>query len=281
MSQTPSSSGSTAPTGGLSRRTVGLLIGLVAVAVLAIGGFVAWNMFFGGDAPPPASIDQAAGAVTGSPSPAASAAASSDPSASASPAASAGASGGSGSGDISGTWTLDTSVGDASAGTAAYVGFRVEEQLNGIGASTAVGTTPGVSGTLTIDGTTLTSVTIKADLSQITTDRPMRDRRVQDALDTGEFPDATFTLTAPVDLGATAATGETINVTATGDLTIHGVTKSVQVPLQAKLVDGVIVVVGSLPATFTDWGITMPTAPIVLSVSDSGTIEMQLFFAKS
>jgi hypothetical protein len=84
-----------------------------------------------------------------------------------------------------------------------------------------------------------------------------------------------------VELGEAAATGETIAVTAVGDLTIHGTTQPTRFALEARLVEGVIVVVGSTEATFTDWGITMPTAPIVLSVSDQGTIEVQLFFTRA
>ena len=42
----------------------------------------------------------------------------------------------------------------------------------------------------------------------------------------------------PVDLGAVPAEGQAVEVTVTGDLTLHGVTKSVEVPLQAKLENG-------------------------------------------
>ncbi len=43
----------------------------------------------------------------------------------------------------------------------------------------------------------------------------------------------------------------------------------------------VIVVVGSIPFTFGDYGMSAPRAPIVLSVSDGGTIEFQLFFTRA
>ena len=95
---------------------------------------------------------------------------------------------------IAGTWTVDTSIGSASAGTSSYVGFRVAEELNGIGAAMAFGSTPAVTGSLTIDATTLTAATIEADLTQITSDRSRRDPAIQRALETGSFPTATFTL---------------------------------------------------------------------------------------
>jgi hypothetical protein len=59
------------------------------------------------------------------------------------------------------------------------------------------------------------------------------------------------------------------------------VTHEVPVNLEARLVNGVIVVVGSMPFTFADYGMSAPRAPTVLSVSDGGTIEFQLFFTKA
>ena len=57
--------------------------------------------------------------------------------------------------------------------------------------------------------------------------------------------------------------------------------KPVEIALQAKLVNGVIVVVGTTPFTFSEFGLTPPRAPVVLSVADHGTIEFQLFFTKA
>ena len=130
--------------------------------------------------------------------------------------------------------------------TGTFVGFRVEEELSGIGSTTAVGRTPTVSGTITFDGTTLTAATIEADMTAITTNDSRRDDNVQDALETDQFPTATFVLTEPIELGDAANTGAATTVEATGDLTIHGVTTTVTLPLEAQLVDGTIVVVGSL-----------------------------------
>ena len=35
--------------------------------------------------------------------------------------------------------------------------------------------------------------------------------------------------------------------------------------------------VGSIPITFSDYGVSVPEAPIVVSASDTGTLELQLF----
>jgi len=165
--------------------------------------------------------------------------------------------------------------------TGTFVGFRVDEELSGIGSTTAVGRTPAVTGTMTIDGTKVTAASIEADMTQLTTNNSRRDRPAKGALGTSQFPTATFELTAPIDLGDAAATGAKTSVTATGDLTIKGVTKSVQFPLEAQLAGDTVVVVGSLDVLFSDYGISAPRAPIVVSVDDHGPIELQLFFTRA
>ncbi len=184
---------------------------------------------------------------------------------------------------IAGTWSVDTSIGEFSYedSTGTFVGFRVDEELSGIGSATAVGRTPEITGTLVVDGTTVTEVTIEADMTAITTNESRRDDKVQSALDTTEFPTATFVLTEPIELGDAAASGETVSVMAAGELTIHGVTTPVTIPLEAQLVDGKIVVVGSLDIVFADYGVSVPSAPVVLSAEDEGVLELQLFFSQA
>jgi polyisoprenoid-binding protein YceI len=236
------------------RRLLRWSLGALAVIVIASGAFVWW--FFRGDAPDAVSIGNAVAQVQDT------------------QAASAG---------VAGTWSVDTSVGEFSYedSTGTFVGFRVDEELSRIGSATAVGRTPDVTGTLEIDGTTVTRVTIEADMTAITTNESRRDDKVQSALDTGEFPTATLVLTEPIELGSAAADGEPVSTTATGELTIHGVTKTVTIPIDAQLVDDNIVVVGSLDIVFADYGVSVPTAPMVLSAEDHGVVELQLFFARA
>ena len=115
-------------------------------------------------------------------------------------------------------------------------------------------------------------------MDAITTNDSRRDDNARGALDTDEFPLATFELTQPIELGEAAANGEPVQVTAIGDLTIHGTTNPVEIPLEAQLVDGVVVVVGSLDVVFADYGVSVPDAQIVVSAEDHGVIELQLFF---
>lgn len=183
---------------------------------------------------------------------------------------------------IAGRWTVDTETGDFSyeSATGTFAGFRIDEELAGIGETTAVGRTDAVSGEVTIEGTTLTAATFEVDLTTITTETSMRDDKVQEALETGEFPTATFALTEPVDLGATAAAGDAIEVTATGELTLHGVTRPVELAVEAQLVDGTVVLVATTELTFADYDTAVPSSPGVISADDHGILEAQILLVR-
>jgi polyisoprenoid-binding protein YceI len=276
-----------------SRRRPILAWALVAIALVAIafGAFAFW--FLDDDSPDEVSIGGAAAQVDDGAAEATTATTVATPATTtdtpATPAPTTASTGGDDGADespepagIDGTWSVDTSIGEFSYedSTGTFVGFRIAEELSGIGSTEAVGRTPVVSGTLVADGTTITEVDIDADMTAITTNDGRRDDNVQRALDTGEFPTATFALTEPIELGAGALDGEAVAVDAVGDLTIHGVTESVVFPLEAQLVGDTIVVVGSLDIVFADYDVEVPSAPIVVSVDDNGPIELQLFFTR-
>ncbi|MCP5030606.1 MAG: YceI family protein [Actinomycetia bacterium] len=233
---------------------------VVIVVVLLVGAGLWW--FFKGDALDEVSLDTAAEQVADT---------------SSSDAATAGEGDG-----ITGTWTVDTDTGefDYESATGSFVGFRIEEVLNSIGSTTAVGRTGDVAGTLTFGGTTVTVATFDVDLTTITTNESRRDDNVQEILETTEFPTALFALTEPIELGEAATTGEAVAVTATGELTIHGVTQSVQIDLEAQLVADTVVVVGSMDIAFADYGVEVPSSPAIVSVEDHGTLELQLLLTR-
>jgi polyisoprenoid-binding protein YceI len=185
---------------------------------------------------------------------------------------------------VTGTWSVDLGLGEFAfeEATGSFAGFRVEEELAGIGSTTAVGRTPEVEGSIEIDGTTLVSAEIVADMTAIVTDDSRRDGAVQRTLDTGEFPTATFVLSESVELGAGAATGSPVAVEAPGTLTIHGVSREVLIPIEAQLVNGDrIALVGSIPVVFADYDVDTPTAAIVVSLQDDGIMEFQLLMTRS
>jgi len=262
--------------------------GLLVVVLAAVG--IWW--FLRDDAPPPVSLDAAVNAVQTSaattdtaatPVTTADTVATDDSVETVATAGNTTTAPAAASSGIDGNWDVDDTVGEFSFenSTGTFVGFRVDEELSSIGSTTAVGRTPAVTGTMTIAGTTVTAASIEADMTKLTTNNSRRDGPARGALGTRQFPTATFELTAPIELGDAAATGAKTSVNATGDLTIKGVTKSVQFPLEAQLAGDTVVVVGSLDILFSDYGISVPRAPIVLSVEDHGPIELQLFFTRS
>jgi polyisoprenoid-binding protein YceI len=182
-------------------------------------------------------------------------------------------------GEIDGTWTVDDTLGDFTFDSASgsFAGFRVDEELVGPGSVVAVGRTGDVSGSIDIVEGDLVAATVEVDLTGLTSDRPGREGPIQRALDTDQFPIADFSLTEPVTLPAQAARGELFVVDATGDLTVHGVTRTVVMSIEAIVRDdGIAVVTGSTDAVWEDYGVTPPSAPVVVSIDDEGVIEFQL-----
>ncbi|HSF85120.1 MAG TPA: YceI family protein [Acidimicrobiia bacterium] len=183
---------------------------------------------------------------------------------------------------LDGAWAVDTSIGEFSfeEATATFVGFRIKEVLSGLGDVEAVGRTPEVSGTMEIEGSTITAVEIDANLDAIITNDSRRDRRAKGALNTGEFPTASFLLTEPIELGEVPADGERLAATGLGTLTINGIANPVEIEIEAQREGDLIVVVGSTNVVFSDWNVEVPSAPIVVSVEDNGTVELQLWFSR-
>ena len=84
----------------------------------------------------------------------------------------------------------------------------MQEELVGIGGATAVGRTPDVTGSLTVDGTTLTSAEITADLTTLRSDESMRDGQLaRQGIETATYPTAVFTLAEPIELERCRRTG--------------------------------------------------------------------------
>jgi polyisoprenoid-binding protein YceI len=241
-----------------SGRTIWVAAG--AVVVLGAAALAGWWFLVRDDAPPEADIDAAGETLDEAATPG-TGDASSDAAA------------------VDGTWTVDRSVGSFAAFSGTWVGYRFDEELVGIGGNTAVGRTPDVSGTMTVADGAVTAVDVEVDVTTLDSDR--RDGALGSrGLESDRFPTATFSLTDPVPLPAGLTDGERASVTATGELTIHGVTNEAAVELQAELQGDTTVVVGSAPIALADYGIDPPTGLSVLSISGDGTFEFQLFFSK-
>jgi polyisoprenoid-binding protein YceI len=258
------------------------VIVIVLGAVLIAAAYLGFSYLFLGDTPPAVGLAGATPSAAAGDSSAATAspAANPTPTSSTAPASSAGDAGG-GAGALDGTWNIDPSIGSFSDFSGSFVGYRVQEELANVGAATAVGRTPDVTGSLTFDGTKVTAADFTADLTTLQSDKAQRDGQLRrQALETSTYPTATFKLTQPIDLGSVPADGQVVQATATGDLTIHAVTKSVQIPIEAKLSGDHVTVTGSTDIVFADYGMDRPQSFMVLSIADNGTMEFQLQLAK-
>jgi polyisoprenoid-binding protein YceI len=253
-----------------------LIVG-AALAILVAVAAGTWYLFL--RAPAPAEVALGAEPIaTASPSVAPTV----DASATAEATSDAGGAANASPAGLDGTWTVDGSIGSFDDFSGSFVGYRVKEELVGIGASTAVGRTPDVTGSLTLDGSTISEASFEADLTTLQSDSGMRDGQLgRQGLETDTYPTATFVLAEPIELGAVPAEGETIQATAVGDLTLHGVTNRVEIPVEARLSDGVVTVVGSLPIAFGDYGMNAPESMRVLSIDENGTMEFQLQFTQA
>jgi polyisoprenoid-binding protein YceI len=249
---------------------------MIALGVLAVVGAVAfggWYAFVRGETPPPVSLESA---LQGIESPAAGTRAT--------PAVAAATTANTATTSTAGSPTKATRANPVGAwaleGGTSFVGYRIEEQLAQVGANTAVGRTSTVEGELNFDGARVTALRVKADMRNLRSDDNRRDTYLRrDSLQTATFTEAVFTLADPIPVSVTPAEGATMSTTATGDLTVHGVTKRVQVPVEGKLSGGKLVVVGSTRVALADFGIAKPRAQLVLSVQDNAVIELSLVFA--
>jgi polyisoprenoid-binding protein YceI len=173
--------------------------------------------------------------------------------------------------DVSGVWNISQD---------STLGYRVSEVLGGVDTEGA-GRTNQVTGTLTIDGSTATAAEFTVDMASITSDSDLRDGQFRTRImSTDEFPTSTFVLTTPIEFGAVPAEGEQITASATGDLTLRGVTRSVTFDLTAQLEGGRIGVLGSIPILFSDYEIPDPSNGFAV-VKDDGLLEFVLVFDKA
>jgi polyisoprenoid-binding protein YceI len=256
------------------RSRTALLAG-VAVLLLVIGaGALTWVLFLKGDDVAPLTLPSTPPAAEAT-SPAGTAAFASGAAgeslvpASAAPIDAA---------SLPGTWSIAPD---------SVVGYRVRERLASLSAdSDAVGRTSAITGTATIaavaDALSVTDASFSVDMTSISSDRQMRDNRLRnDGIQTDQYPTSTFKLTQPVALPAAVVNGSAVDVTLHGDLTLHGVTKSVDIPAKAQLNGNLVRVAGSLSFPFSDYQINAPNIAGFVAVQDTGTLEFLINLAKS
>lgn len=175
-------------------------------------------------------------------------------------------------GSLTGTWKV---------APGSVAGYRVRETFAGAPSPVdAVGRTSGIVGQAVLqeagDQVTVSEAGFEADLLALNSDQDRRDNAIRTrGIETQRFPKATFVLTQPVTAPRTGG-----KVPATGDLTLHGETKRVTIPLQTRLSGEQVELVGSLVFAFSDFAMDPPTVGGFVSVEDEATLEVKLLLAK-
>lgn len=235
-----------------------LIVGAAGIAVVVLAGGGAYVYFFSGLRSSPSALGLSA----------------TPPQATGTPTAAT-------TGSLAGTWTVTTG---------SVAGYRVKELFVGeTSKHEAVARTSTVSGTLIVGGDSsgyqVTGITFTAALTDLHSvdsvagrNVTQRDSFVSRQMNLQQFPNATFTASS-ASLPATDGTGP-VEVTASGKMTIHGVTKDVTATAKAQLTGGKIEIAGSMSIDMTDYGVSPPSVPFT-TVDSQVTIEFQLFLTKS
>jgi polyisoprenoid-binding protein YceI len=97
-------------------------------------------------------------------------------------------------------------------------------------------------------------------------------------MNTAVYPTATFKLTQPLVLSNVPTDNTVVDAKATGDLTLHGVTKSVTFDLKAQRDGANVKVNGAIPIVFADYNISNPSGGPA-TTADNGLLEFLVVFA--
>ncbi len=165
-------------------------------------------------------------------------------------------------------------------------GYRVREKLAQLPASSdAVGRTTAITGGFDVsaDGGSLVvrDTSFEADLTQLKSDQDKRDNRIRTmGLESDRFPTATFKASDAIQVPANVGTGEVYRTTVTGDLTIHGVTKRVTIPVEVQRRGENVELAGSMTFPFSEFGMQPPNVPPLVSVENDATMEFKLLLSR-
>ncbi len=159
---------------------------------------------------------------------------------------------------------------------------RVREQLARVPApSDAVLTITGAQGSFALnpDGTFSSSSKIAVDMNTISSDESQRDGFIKrETLETSRFPTAELVPKKVSGLALPLAASGDFTFTLTGDLSLHGVTKSVTFDVKATRSGAKLTATATANPSwkFGDFGMTVPSSFSVLSVVDEIRMEFAM-----
>lgn len=165
------------------------------------------------------------------------------------------------------------------------VSYQIGQRLAGV-RSEAAGRTDRVTGSLSLRTQPGGLVVAKGarvivDMRTLTSDDPARDRALRTrGLETSRYPTASF-VTAFDTTVPPAALRAPQPVILRGILTLHGISRTLALPVSAGLVSGRIVVDGELEVMLGDWGIKPPHVAGLVTVDAKATMRFHLLFGRS
>ena len=162
------------------------------------------------------------------------------------------------------------------------VRYRVREQLVGLDLpNDAVGATTEVSGGIAFDAAgklVPASSKFVVNVGTLKSDKDRRDGYVRGRiLETNQFPTVELSPTSIRGLTLPVPTSGSKTFQVLGNLTVHGVTKPTSWQVDAKFDGERITGTAATTFLFSDFGLTQPRVPVVLSVADS--IKLEYTFA--
>ncbi len=163
--------------------------------------------------------------------------------------------------------------------------YDVQEQLARFNFPTqAVGKTNNVTGQIALnpDGSIdQANSKFTVDLVSLATDSNMRDNYVRrNILQTDQWPQAVFVPTQITGLPTSLPQSGTVSFKVTGNLSIRNVSKPVTWDVTATINGGEVTGAATTNMTFEDFGIPQPQVPVVLSVVDKITLNLNFDMVK-
>jgi polyisoprenoid-binding protein YceI len=172
-------------------------------------------------------------------------------------------------------------------GAGSVAGYRVREKLGFLPAEDdAVGRTSEMTGTASVTEArrvvTIAAASFTVAVNTLRSDEAMRDQHIRTiGLQSDLYPRATFRLTQPLVLPASALDGSIVHASVTGVFNIHGTSRTETLPVEFRLSNSLLQAAGSLTFPWSAFNMTAPSVGAFVSVENKATMEFDLRLTRS
>lgn len=164
--------------------------------------------------------------------------------------------------------------------------YKLREQLANVSLpNDVIGKTQAVTGSIVFlgDGTIdAANSKITVDVTGLQTDQAMRDNYVRrNVLETSKYPNVTFAPKTLQGLPTPLPASGQVSFQMSGDLTIKDVTKPVTWDVSGTINGDQATGTATVTFKFADFNLTQPRVPVVLSIEDHITLQLDLVLQKT